>query len=80
MIDAYYPVAFEGLLLINGLKNVFAFGFSYGIIPWIKLDGFRGAFGAMVGIQSGVLLFAVPLYFYGKRLRHSSASWKVISW
>jgi hypothetical protein len=68
------------LLLVNGLKNIFAFGFSYGVVPWVTRSGYQNAFGEMVAIQTGVMLFAVPLYYYGKQLRHVSAGWKVISW
>jgi hypothetical protein len=79
VIDSYHPVAFEVLLLVNGLKQIFAFGFVYGIVPWVKLNGYQNVFGAIVGINCGiVLLTAVPLYFYGKTLRHKSAGWKVI--
>lgn len=80
VIDSYYPVAFEALLLVNGLKNMFAFGFSYGVIPWVTRSGFQTAFGEMVAIQTGVMLLAIPLFLYGKQIRHKSAGWKVISW
>jgi hypothetical protein len=80
VVDSYYPIASECLLVASGLKNVFAFGFSYGIVPWVNRNGFGGAFSIMVGIQSGVLLLALPLCYYGKRIRHASASWKLISW
>ena len=80
VIDCYFLVSYEALLMVNGLKNIFGFGFSYAVVPWITLQGFQGAFGTMVGIQCGVMLFGIPLYFYGKRLRHASASWKLISW
>ena len=39
--DSYFPVAHEALLLINGLKNVVAFGYSYGVTPWIVSSGFE---------------------------------------
>jgi hypothetical protein len=78
VIDAYYQVAFEALLLVSGLKQVFSFGFSYAIIPWLVKDGYQKAFGAMVGINCAVLLLALPLWYYGKQIRHVSASWKVI--
>jgi hypothetical protein len=80
VVDSYYPIASEGLLLASGLKNVFAFGFSYGIVPWVARNGFGGAFSIMVGIQSGVVLLGLPLWYFGKRIRHASAAWKVISW
>ena len=41
VMDAYFPVAADALLIINGLKNIVAFGFSYGAIPWITSSGFQ---------------------------------------
>jgi len=78
VLDAYLPVGYDAILLVNMLKQLFAFGFSYGIIPWVTLDGYVGAFGAMAGIQCGLMLFGIPLYFYGKQIRHQSAGWKII--
>lgn len=79
-IDCYYLVAFEALLVICGLKNIFSFGFSYGVVGWIQDSGYQGAFGEMVAIQTGVMLLAIPLWFWGKKLRHRSSSWKVVCW
>ena len=80
MADCYLPVASEVLLLSVALRNVFGFGFSYGVIPWIKASGFQIAFGTMVAIHCAILLLGVPLYYWGKQIRHKSASWKVINW
>lgn len=41
--ESYFPVAPEALLLVNGLKNVIAFGYTYGISPWIVSSGFEKA-------------------------------------
>ena len=78
VVDSYFPVAFEALVAVNAVKQLFAFGFSYGVIPWVTLDGFAGAFGAMAGIQAAVTLLGLVLWYFGKRLRHISGSWKVI--
>jgi hypothetical protein len=78
VLDSYYPVAYESFLLIAGLKNVFSFGFSFAIVPWVTLSGFQGAFGTMVGVQCALMLFGVPLWYYGKKIRHKSAGWRVI--
>ncbi|KAI9813841.1 MAG: hypothetical protein M1827_003631 [Pycnora praestabilis] len=40
VLDSYYPVAAEALLVVNGLKNVVAFGFLYGIAPWVAASGY----------------------------------------
>jgi hypothetical protein len=79
VLDSYYPVAYEALVLVNAVKQLFAFGFSYGIVPWIMLDGFGGAFGAMAGIQAALIIFlGFPMWYFGKRIRHKSSGWKVI--
>jgi hypothetical protein len=78
VLDTYLPIGYEAILLVNALKQIFAFGFSYGVIPWVTLDGFPGAFGAMAGIQIGLMLFGLPLWYYGKRIRHKSGGWKII--
>jgi hypothetical protein len=78
VIDSYLSVAPEALLLINGLKTIFSFGFSFGVVPWVEGAGFQRAFGTMVGIQSGIMLLGIPLWYWGKQLRHQSASWKVV--
>jgi len=78
VVDSYFPVAFEALVMVNAVKQLFAFGFSYGIISWVTLDGFDGAFGAMAGIQFAITLLGLVLWYFGKKLRHGSGGWKVI--
>jgi hypothetical protein len=80
VVDCYYPVTSDAMLLSVGLKNVFAFGFSYAIVPWISAQGYKDAFGTMAGVQFGVVLLGLPLWYWGKQIRHASANWKVISW
>lgn len=41
VLDSYYPIAAEALLLVNGLKNVVAFGFLHGIVPWTTVSGYQ---------------------------------------
>jgi len=78
VVDSYFPVAFEALVAVNAVKQLFAFGFSYGVVPWVTRNGFIGAFGAMAGIQAAVTLLGLVLWYFGKRLRHISGGWKVI--
>ena len=78
VLDSYLPVGYEALVLVNAFKQIFAFGFAYGIVPWVTLNGYGGAFGAMAGIQFGLLLFGIPLWYYGKQIRRISGGWKVI--
>jgi hypothetical protein len=66
--------------LIIGLKNVFGFCFSYAIIPWITARGYPHTFGTFAAIQFGVVLLGLPLWYYGKKIRHATANWKIILW
>ncbi len=40
VMDSHFPVAAEGLLLVNGLKNVIAWGFTFGFVPWTTQIGY----------------------------------------
>jgi hypothetical protein len=79
-VDCYYPVSSEGFFIIVGVKNVIAFGFSYGAIPWILAWGYKKAIGCVAGITFGVFLFGLPLYLFGKKLRFGTAKWRLIMW
>lgn len=81
VMDSYFAVAAECLLLINGLKNVVAFGFVYAAVPWVQGQGYARCFGGLAGIFVFVLLWAVPLWVWGARIRHLTAErWALISW
>lgn len=41
VMDSYFEVAAEGLLVVNGIKNVVAYGFTYGFIPWTESVGYE---------------------------------------
>jgi hypothetical protein len=56
-----------------------AFGFLYGIIPWVSEAGYVDCFGTMAGIFVAIVgVGAVLLIMYGARVRHASAQWKII--
>lgn len=40
VVESYYVVSQECLELVNGLKNVVAFGFVYATVPWIEDQGY----------------------------------------
>ncbi|PNP42807.1 hypothetical protein TGAMA5MH_05550 [Trichoderma gamsii] len=79
VIDSYRPVAGEITLAVTGFKALFAFFLSFETNPWVDLSGYQDAFGAMAGIAGGVLLMWIPLYFWGKQIRHYSWQWRVVS-
>jgi hypothetical protein len=46
--------------------------------PWVEKDGYAGAFGIMAGISFAVLALWIPLYIWGKRIRHATIKWSVM--
>jgi hypothetical protein len=80
VIDCYFPVAFEALLLVNGLKQIFSFGFAYSVVPWVTGSGYQAAFGTMAGIQVAIMLLGLPLWYWGKQIREVSKTFRIIYW
>ncbi|KAH8691667.1 major facilitator superfamily domain-containing protein [Talaromyces proteolyticus] len=81
VIDTYFPVAAECLEVINGLKNVVAFGFIHATIPWSSAQGYAKMFGTLAGLFVAITLLTVPLILAGPKIRHhTSARWKLITW
>lgn len=68
------PIYYKRRYLIFSLA---AFGFllSFYTNPWIAESGYSRAFGAMAGISGGVILCAIPMYFFGKSIRHKTWRW-----
>jgi len=50
--DCYLPINADALELVNGVKNIVAFGFLYGVVPWVTKDGYINAFGAQAGVST----------------------------
>jgi hypothetical protein len=76
--DCYLPVNMDAFLLINGLKNIVAFGFLYGVVPWVEEVGYIDCFGTQAGVYELIILLVIPLILFGKRLRHITAGWRII--
>jgi hypothetical protein len=61
------------------LQNIVAFGFLYGVIPWVTDVGYIDVFGTQAGVYVLVLLVTVvPVIIFGRKIRHATAGWKVI--
>jgi hypothetical protein len=67
--DTYLERADTALVILNGLKNLTAFGLVYAVVPWNTNSGYAVAFGCL-----GVILFAfhapmLLLYYKGSSIR-----------
>lgn len=62
-----------------GTKNVVAFGFLYGIVPWVEQVGYVNCFGAQAGIFAAVIAIGMILLIpFGAKWRHEQAKWRII--
>ncbi|KAF5642015.1 transcription factor Pig1p [Fusarium sp. NRRL 52700] len=77
-IDSYRPVAGELAVTQLAFKSAFGFLLSFYTNPWIDKSGYANAFGAMAGISGAVILCWVPIYFWGRRIRHATWNWGYI--
>jgi len=57
------------LTQVQNVDVLHGFVFSLFFNHWLEADGSRKVFVALGAIQMGCLLFTIPLYMYGKRLR-----------
>ncbi|KAJ5392313.1 hypothetical protein N7509_007803 [Penicillium cosmopolitanum] len=77
-IDSYRAIAGEVVVSQVAFKSVIAFLMSFYTNPWVDRDGYTGAFGTMAGISFFVLALWIPLYVWGKRIRHATFKWRVM--
>ena len=61
----------------NNMQNIVAFGFLHGVDGWVQ-TGYVSSFGTMAGIFVAIMALAIPLIWYGERIRHITALWRVI--
>jgi MFS family permease len=77
--DAYLPVAPDALLLVNGLKNIAAFGFLYGLNPWVMAVGFVKMFWTQAAIYVAIVGGGMALFMaFGKSIRKASNNWRIV--
>ena len=67
--DVYLERADVALVVINGLKNLTAFGFVYSVTPWNTHSGYGIAFGGLAIISFFGHLPMLFLYLKGATIR-----------
>ncbi|KAK3694499.1 major facilitator superfamily domain-containing protein [Podospora appendiculata] len=77
--DCVLPVNLDALMLVNGSKNIVAFGFLYGVVPWVEQMGYVDCFGTQAGIFVAVIGIGMAILIpLGGKIRHSQAQWRII--
>ncbi|KAL6934744.1 hypothetical protein ACO0OL_003289 [Hanseniaspora opuntiae] len=69
-IDAHKSFAQEALVTFNLLKNILGFVFSLFNNKFCDKSGYKNVFVVYGCIEIAIGLLAIPLYFYGKRVRN----------
>jgi hypothetical protein len=73
-VDCYKPIAGEIMVVATVLKNTGGFAMSYWVPPLAAREGFFSTAMVEFALTVGPMLLAVPLYFFGKRLRKLTRS------
>jgi len=62
-----------------GSKNIVAFGFLYGVVPWVEEVGYIDCFGTQSGIFVAVIAIGMAILIpFGAKIRHHQALWRII--
>jgi len=69
MLDAYRSLSMEIFVAAMTFKNFMFFGFAYFINAWIADYGPRKMFIVCGTVNVGLLVTAIPIYIFGKRIR-----------
>lgn len=73
-VDCYKPAAGEFLVGATVVKNVWGYGMTHFMNNWIVEIGYIGPLMFIAALNAAMLLCgAVPLYFWGKKVRRWSA-------
>ncbi|KAJ5995988.1 hypothetical protein N7499_012129 [Penicillium canescens] len=68
-VDSYKPVAGSIFVSITVNKNLWGYGFSKFITPWIEESGYVKPIMLNMSLATLWCLCAIPFYFYGKKFR-----------
>ncbi|KAK6385823.1 hypothetical protein LTS17_001395 [Exophiala oligosperma] len=69
VVDCYRPVAVEAFVGIVVIRNLWGFGFTFAISPWLAASNVRDVCIVLAVVTIVVYATTIPLYIYGKRLR-----------
>lgn len=75
LLDSYQARAAPVLVVITAMRGFVSFGTSYGVAKFIESSGYDGSFATYAGLTAGLGLLGIPVYYYGKRIRHFTGKW-----
>lgn len=45
---------------------------------WVDRDGYAAAFSIMAGFSFFILALWIPIYIWGRRIRHATLNWRAM--
>ncbi|KAJ9657924.1 hypothetical protein H2198_004007 [Neophaeococcomyces mojaviensis] len=79
LLDSYPARSGSLLVVICAFRGIISFGVIYGIAPFVHTAGYDGMFNTFGGLTAALGLLAIPIYFFGKRIRGFTARWAMDS-
>jgi hypothetical protein len=76
-LDSYSSISGEIMVVGTVLKNVLGFSLSYWIFDLQATAGWLSVFMVQFAVSMFSIMFALPLYVYGKRLRRWTKDSKI---
>ena len=67
------------LVVLKTLLGAFGFLLFFYTNPWIAEAGYVDSTATMAAIFGAVMLFVIPLYLWGSKIRHVTLGWKVMN-
>ncbi|KAH6693361.1 major facilitator superfamily transporter [Leptodontidium sp. MPI-SDFR-AT-0119] len=76
--EAFPRWAAPAIVVVSGLSYMASFGISFAVVPWVKSQGYFGANIQLAIMILAVGFVAVPISFWGKKLRqYIDGKWAV---
>jgi Major Facilitator Superfamily len=79
-IDSYRPIAGEIVVTQLAFKSAFGFLLSFYTNPWVTKHGYNVAYGEMAAICGAILIFWIPFFVWGRRIRRATLSWPMMKY
>ncbi|KAJ6017993.1 major facilitator superfamily domain-containing protein [Penicillium sp. IBT 35674x] len=74
LLDSYPGSSGPLLVMICAFRGFISFGTSYGTSAFVTRSGYDGAFGNFGALTAVLGLLSLPVYFWGKDIRHFTGS------
>lgn len=75
LMDCYPDMVLEGMVCTAIINNTISCIFTFTCSDWLAASGTENTYIALAVINFGITAFALPMYYYGKRIRLWTKRW-----